>query len=128
MKRSWMKRGTTPMKRTAMRKHKPQPERRTYPTGREVLSGTAWMHRKTEVWFLDFCRCVGCGKTVAAPVYGQPNAAEIHHRFGRGMNGGHRDDRVWIDVNGRQVRNLETRCFSCHATVKIKSMQEELLQ
>ena len=101
MKRSWMKRGTTPMKRTAMRKHKPQPERRTYPTGREVLSGTAWMHRKTEVWFLDFCRCVGCGKTVAAPVYGQPNAAEIHHRFGRGLNGGHRDDRVWIDVNGK---------------------------
>jgi hypothetical protein len=30
------------------------------------------------------------------------------------MSGGRRDDRIWVTIDGRKVRNLVTLCAECH--------------
>lgn len=85
--------------------------------GREILQGAAWRARKMEVWQLDRCRCTGCGAVVSPPIGMGTGIAEIHHRGGKGMNGSKRDDRIWVVLDGKRVRNLETKCggpLGCH--------------
>jgi 5-methylcytosine-specific restriction endonuclease McrA len=105
----------------AKRGRKPQPVAVVYDGGRTVLSGVLWTERKFEVWRLDKKCCTKCGSWTAMPVYGLPNAAEVHHVFGRGMAGSKRDDRVWVEIDGKKVRNLVTRCQECHAKEKMQS-------
>lgn len=131
MKRSPMK-SRTPLKRTGFkRRSKPisarpktqKPIAQVYEDGRTVLRGNLWIERKMEVWSLDKHSCEKCGKLTTMPIYGFPNAAEIHHVFGRGMSGSKRDDRIWIVIDGKKVRNLVTRCQECHQKEKMQSMR-----
>ena len=85
-----------------------------YRDGREVLSGAAWRERKMHVFLLDDGSCRSCGKFLMPPGKGLANEAEIHHVHRRGMSGGRRDDRIWVTIDGRKVRNLVTLCAECH--------------
>lgn len=92
--------------------------RTIYRDGREVLRGAAWQTRKVEVWELDKGQCQDCGISVNAPVEGQYLAAKTHHVFRRGMAGSWRNDRIWITIDGKQIRNLLTLCAACHAKAR----------
>lgn len=91
-----------------------------YRDGREVLSGEAWRERKIEVFLLDGGCCVDCSKFLTPPGKGLANEAEIHHSRRRGMAGSWRDDRIWITIDGKKVRNLLTLCWACHKKVTAK--------
>jgi hypothetical protein len=136
MKRSRLQ-SRTPLKRTPFRRklsekasgerlaprrsvRRTKPLRKVYPGGREVLTGSAWIERKIEVWLLDSSRCTKCHLKVGIPIQGLDNAGECHHVFGRGMSGGFRSDSVWADQDGG-VRNLVTLCQSCHQEARMKS-------
>ena len=126
----------TPMERTpwtkadldSLRKKKePKPLREVFPDGREVLRGKLWQKRKWEVYMLDGQCCVECHKFLQPPCSQiDYERAEIHHVFGRGMHGSKRNDAVWIEINGRMIRILETLCHECHAKARIKSLLEEM--
>lgn len=94
----------------------PKPMIMVYEDGREVCLGQAWADRKVEVWELDERRCVVCHRSLLSPLERTYDAAQCHHIHGRGMAGGKRDDRIF--VNGE--RNLNTLCWACHAKSKIE--------
>jgi 5-methylcytosine-specific restriction endonuclease McrA len=98
-----------------------KPERTVYADGREVLTGQAWKNRKLEVYLLDERRCRQCGKLLYPSGSDMTPEAECHHRYGRGMSGSKRDDRIFLPDG---TRNLETLCRKCHAQTKIKSLRK----
>jgi hypothetical protein len=104
-----------------MLRSKSHPAQRVFEGGREVLEGELWRKRKIEVWHLDTERCVACHMEVGPPIQGMPDAAEIHHVFGRGMAGGFRSDAIFTSFDGQEVRNLVTLCAECHRNALIKS-------
>ncbi len=98
---------------------RPKPMITVYPDGREACRGSAWMKRKQEVWSSDGGNCVACGCITGRPGFPEQTTfaeAEIHHIHGRGMHGSKRDDRIFVNAK----RNLDTRCWECHAKSKIK--------
>jgi hypothetical protein len=104
------KRGKT----SGFRKRRQRQEVRTMLDGREILSGAAKRARWMAVYDLDGGRCHRCGRRLDLPYTNSVNSAEIHHVEGRGMSGGKRDDRIFVDGK----RNLETLCPGlnrCHA-------------
>lgn len=101
------------LKRHGWRKRRDAPERRVMRDGREILSGAAKRARWLAVYNLDGGRCRRCGRRLDPPYTNSVDGAEVHHVEGRGMGGGKRDDRIFIDGK----RNLETLCpgpIGCH--------------
>ena len=93
------------------RRH-PRPAVKVFPDGREVCSWWSkagreeYARRREEMRQRQKGCCGYCGKPISA------EEATFEHCAGRGMDGGHRDDRIW-DENG-QPMNLAV-CAPCNS-------------
>jgi 5-methylcytosine-specific restriction endonuclease McrA len=73
--------------------------------GRTILTGPDYQRLRERVWLLDRGRCVQCGRQTSLTLHGFDNDMNLHHKRGRGMGGGRRDD---------TETSTETLCAKCH--------------
>jgi 5-methylcytosine-specific restriction endonuclease McrA len=73
-------------------------------SGRLILSGKKYSANKERQWKRQGRRCARCPLIIS-----DPKEAHFHHKHGRGMGGGKRDD-----------RRGEVLCVDCHEVAKIE--------
>lgn len=73
--------------------------------GRTILTGKDYTAFRERVWLRDQGKCVRCRRRVSLTLWGNDSDLHVHHKHGRGMGGGRRDD---------TLEECESLCARCH--------------
>lgn len=73
--------------------------------GRTILTGAQYSALRERVWIRDRGKCVRCERRVSLTQHGFSDDMHLHHKNGRGMGGGKRDD---------TEEATQSLCAACH--------------
>lgn len=73
--------------------------------GRTILTGKHYTKLREQVFLRDKGRCTSCDRHVGLMPCGADSDMHLHHKHGRGIGGGRRDD---------VLSECEALCAACH--------------